>query len=423
MRLHFLLADASETLRRRRFHLLVPWLVFVLGGILTAYLLPERYEAFSTVIVQRDASPGGADRLGLFREIVQSRSVLAAAADSLHGGRTAASRPPGQEDVALLMTAVTTEQLGPDALRITAVHADPGEARRIAEVVTGIAIAVSAQADRRQLDEAVHFYEKKLAEYEQTQRRNETTPGVTQPGGSAMALRGALSRASGDLQEAEAVSARIDQALVLLRTASETLDDRATLGRLAAMDNRSAGRLAEQIRAASARYTNLLTRYRPLHPEVQSARRQLLGLLDKAGLELESERSQAQTRMAEIQRRQRQLREQLAAAPSEPSAEAAQPTPSGVSRDIIPDLRRQLEQARVARDLRTQAGSRLTVLDRPQTADSPASPDRPLIIGLAAILGLLAGLAAVMAAESLDTTIRRPRDLETFGKPVIATLP
>jgi uncharacterized protein involved in exopolysaccharide biosynthesis len=77
----------------------------------------------------------------------------------------------------------------------------------------------------------------------------------------------------------------------------------------------------------------------------------------------------------------------------------------------------------MARDLREQAGSRFSILDRPQQPSSPISPDRPLIIGLGAVLGFLIGVVSVVATESLDPTIRRAGDLEVFGKPVIATLP
>jgi polysaccharide biosynthesis transport protein len=429
MRLHFLLLDVSETIRRRRLPLLLPWVSVLLAGILTAYLLPEKYESFSTVIVQREAAPGHpegngtTDYLSLFTEIVHSRSTLEAVADSLLEAVPPASRQSLQKEVGVLQGSVTTEQRGPDACRIIVTDDDPEMARRVAALVTAVALQTSGQADRRQLDEAVQFYERKLAEYEHSSAAGGSTgPGVS-AGGDIPALRSSLWRTSTELQETESSFGMVERSLAMIRAAIGSLDEPATISRLASIDSRAAGPLAGNIRTLAARYASLLTRYRALHPEVQGVRRQLLGMLDKVSMSLETERSQLQPRIAELQRKQRQLRERALTAAAQPGVTPAQPPGTEVSRDLLADLRRQLERARVDRDLRVQAGNRFSVLDKPQTPPSPASPDRPFIIGLATLLGFLTGLACVMAAESLDATIRRPGDLEVFRKPVIAILP
>jgi uncharacterized protein involved in exopolysaccharide biosynthesis len=163
MKLQFVLLDLSDTLRRRRLYLLVPFAAVCVLGILAAYLLPEKYESFSTVIVQRNGSvlppegQGAADPLGLFREIVRSRYTLEAVAESLRAAAPSASRPSLEEQTALLGSAITAEQRGTDACRITARHDNPETARRIAEVVTAVALNASGQGNRRQLDETVHL--------------------------------------------------------------------------------------------------------------------------------------------------------------------------------------------------------------------------------------------------------------------------
>jgi succinoglycan biosynthesis transport protein ExoP len=431
MKLQFVLLDLSDTLRRRRLYLLVPFAAVCVLGILAAYLLPEKYESFSTVIVQRNGSvlppegQGAADPLGLFREIVRSRYTLEAVAESLRAAAPSASRPSLEEQTALLGSAITAEQRGTDACRITARHDNPETARRIAEVVTAVALNASGQGNRRQLDETVHLYEEKLARYEK-ETAGRTSSASAGEGGTpadAAALRGALGRTGTELQEAEAAGSAAERSLTVIRTSIASLDDPATISRLSSLDSRAGGAFAGSLRTLALRYADLLRRYRPLHPEVQSVRRQLVALLDKTAAALETERDAAQSRVSELRGRQHQLHARIAAI--EAGTEGlAQKTPAPeASSETIADLRRQLEQARTARDLNVRAGSRIAILDRPQRPSSPVSPDRPFIIGLAAIAGLCIGIIALVVAELLDTTIRRAGDLEVFGKPVIATLP
>jgi uncharacterized protein involved in exopolysaccharide biosynthesis len=431
MRLKFALLDVSDTLRRRRRYLLLPFGGVFLLGIFVAYLLPEKYASFSTVIVQHNGSilpPEGSaavDPLSLFREIVRSRYTLEAVAESLVAATPAASRPSLEEETVLLGNSITAEQRGADACRITAVHEDPETARKIAEIVTAVALRASGQSDRQQLDGAVRLAEEKLAHYEKSMAGRDPSPlssGTSVPPDGA-ALRGALGRAVKEGQEAEAAVAAAERSLVLVRSSITSLDDPGTISRLASLENHAGAAFAGNIRTLATRYAELLTRYRPLHPEVQNVRRQLLGLLDRSAASLEAERDQAQTRTAELRVRQRQLRERIASldSPGEGAAPVI-PAPETAPGNMA-DLRHQLEQARSERDLNRQSGSRITILDRPQRPTSPVSPDRPFIICLAAAAGILIGIVTLVGAELLDTTIRRPGDLEVFGKPVIATLP
>jgi uncharacterized protein involved in exopolysaccharide biosynthesis len=432
MKLQFLLLDISDTFRRRRLYFLLPFVGVSLLGILAAYLIPEEFESFSTVMVRRDAAPvrpdagAGADQLSLFTEIVHSRATLEAVVDTLMGETVAPGHPPVEEQVAGLGAMIRTEQRGSDACRITVEHPDPATARRIAEVVTEVSLRTSRQADRLQLDEAVKFFEQRLAEYGRSPDAREfsaTSTGEVPAVPEESSLRAALGRAETDLNETDKSLALKERNVTIVASAMESLDEPATISRLSSLENRVAGAYAGEVRTQAVRYGELLTRYRPRHPEVQSARRQLLGLLQRTVETLKSEREQLQTRAVELRDRTRTLRYRIGLLAARTDTSHQQVRRANVSPDIVADLRHQLEQVRLTRDLHERAGSRFSVLDRPQRSSSPVRPDRPFIIGLGALLGFLLGLAGLMAAESLDPTIRRPRDLDVFGKPVIATLP
>jgi polysaccharide biosynthesis transport protein len=415
--------DVRDTLRRRLLYLLVPLGTVLLLSILAAYLLPERFASFSTVIVQRESAPAdaqasGADPLGLFMEIVRSHATLEAAADTL----LASSRGGDREaQVALLARSIVTEERGTDACRITASAGDPETAQRMADAVTGAAIRISLQTDLRRLNEAVRFYEQKLSEYHSAPAGTEP-PAAGRTAAPGAVDRAALARTAGELQAAQVSLGATERSLAALRSSVESLDDPATLSRLAALDTRTAGPFVANIRSLATRYADLLTRYRPLHPEVQSVRRQLAGLIAKTVSGLEADRDALRVQIADLGMRERQLRFRAAAAESV-TENPVRVSEAGVPRDVVAGLQHELEQARVARDLRERSGNRVSVLDRPQRPSAPVSPDRPLIIMIGGLTGLLLGVAALAVAESLDATIRRAGDLEIFGKPVIATLP
>ena len=60
----------------------------------------------------------------------------------------------------------------------------------------------------------------------------------------------------------------------------------------------------------------------------------------------------------------------------------------------------------------------------PYLADSPAFPNRPLIILIGIFMGVTFGLGIGILAEALDDSIRNTRDIRTIiGAPPIAAIP
>lgn len=85
---------------------------------------------------------------------------------------------------------------------------------------------------------------------------------------------------------------------------------------------------------------------------------------------------------------------------------------------------RELE-ARLSQSLEAdRRGERLTVIEPPLPAEQPISPDRPLLLAVAAFGALLAGIGAIVIAESADTTLRDRAALEAVTHaPLLGLVP
>ncbi len=89
------------------------------------------------------------------------------------------------------------------------------------------------------------------------------------------------------------------------------------------------------------------------------------------------------------------------------------------------DLKAREMEARLSQNMESdRRGERLTIIEPPLPAEQPASPDRPLLISLGAILALGAGFLAIVIAEAMDGTLRDRAAIEQVsGLTVLGFIP
>jgi uncharacterized protein involved in exopolysaccharide biosynthesis len=76
-----------------------------------------------------------------------------------------------------------------------------------------------------------------------------------------------------------------------------------------------------------------------------------------------------------------------------------------------------------ARMASEQRAERLSLVEPANLPDHPFSPNRLLLIGAAAVVGLGLGLLLALGLELVNHPIRSPRQLEQLGLPVIGIVP
>ena len=97
-----------------------------------------------------------------------------------------------------------------------------------------------------------------------------------------------------------------------------------------------------------------------------------------------------------------------------------------VSKATYENLRGKLADAEIGKNLEIdRKGERFTLIEPPLVPEEPASPNRPLVIILGAVLSVLLAIGVAALLESLDGTVRGRRDLVSLvaGVPPLAIIP
>ncbi|GAA4000703.1 lipopolysaccharide biosynthesis protein [Sphingomonas humi] len=87
---------------------------------------------------------------------------------------------------------------------------------------------------------------------------------------------------------------------------------------------------------------------------------------------------------------------------------------------VADDLLSAQNSARLANEQRAE---RLSLVEPPNLPDTPHSPNRPLLIGAGAGVGLVLGLLLAFAVEFLRRPLRSPSQIEGLGLPVLGVVP
>jgi capsular polysaccharide biosynthesis protein len=97
----------------------------------------------------------------------------------------------------------------------------------------------------------------------------------------------------------------------------------------------------------------------------------------------------------------------------------------GTLQNLYASLLAKREDSKMAADLeRRQVGEQFRVLDPARVPEVPVSPNRPMIIGFGAMLGLVLGAGLAGLLEFRDASLRNESEVLTvLAVPVLATIP
>jgi polysaccharide chain length determinant protein (PEP-CTERM system associated) len=456
--------------RFRWWGLTAAWLVGIAGG-LAIYAMPDRYESSARVFVDtqsvlRPLMSG----LAVQPNINQQIAILS---------RTLISRPnveklitmadldltvqtPSQREalIGTLSSGLQIRGTGRDNL-FTLAYQDrsPERAQRIVQALVSLFVESGLVGKRQDSDAARRFIEEQIVSYEQKLTEAENRLKEFRLRNMALLGDGARDYVS---QIAE-LSARLSQAQLELREAENSRDslERQLVGEdpvlLPQQPNPSAVAIPDfdgRIDAVRKSLDALLQRYTDEHPDVLGARRVLAQLEEQKKQEIERMRSagpaqfgainanpvfqqmrltlaESHARVASLRGRVDELASRLsslrASAELLPRLEAEQ---AQLNRDYAVHKRNyealvsRRESAAMSVQMNAQSGiADFRLIDPPSLPGKPAAPNRTLLMPLAGLAGLVAGLAVAFLLAQLRPAFVELRTLrEVTGLPVLGAV-
>jgi uncharacterized protein involved in exopolysaccharide biosynthesis len=180
---------------------------------------------------------------------------------------------------------------------------------------------------------------------------------------------------------------------------------------------------ATELRTLLTQYDDITTRYTSKYPEVVKTESQILELLKRVRVAVQSELGSLASRMLDLQRTRTQIIDEIMHSSVAQRLDQDKESNYALYRQLYNDMKVKLEQARTAKELGKKAEDAFIIIDPARVPAKPTKPNRLLIILGGLGLGTLLGVLSAGLAELLDTTVRTPSAIEIYQKPIIALLP
>ena len=431
------LHEILSLVQRRKKLLIIPCIIVTLISVGGAIFLPSRYESYTTLLVQREevlnpfmsieAAMHGADedKLRTFNEIIYSRLTIKALLDSLNESPAVRTLEDDQDLIVLTQGKIRTERRGSDAYRITFTDTDPAIAQRAAASLADLFIETLRQIENQKNEFAVAFYDKKLNEirqkFEEIQKKVvsdlqahaqntpvENTVRYTQ-----------MIETERRLGELDTRILSYEQQLSILRSNPDLLHAEGGKKLLYELQDASVP-FAANLRELLSKHADYSRKYTPKYPEMLKLESDIADLLQHMRLAIESELPRLHASRLELDKLLSKIVGELKQ--STVDQRVSGDTEYDIYKKLYDELTVKLEQAQAARDLGMKGAAHFLIIDPAMRPDRPSKPNRPLIVAGGFASGVLLGLLCMVLAELMDTTIRSPKDIEIYQKPVIALL-
>ena len=441
----FKIREITGVFRRRWIYLLASFVLVGGGCIIGAYNLTRKYESSTTILVKLDetlrpmagyeVTMAFDEQLRNFSEILESRSVILALADSLGILQRVTTDADLQKMMEEIRGNISAQRLGSDSFRITYTDTDPARAKRGAEVATSLYIQTKIAFENRQNAQTVQFYEQKVAEYRQEfettvrsvvsslQQRVQDMPVESQ------ALYGQVQETEKSMTAADNQIASYRSKQRVLSTLPEAMqaspeDFRREDGKSQLFElERSDLPYAPDLKALVLQYDQLTRRYRGKYPDVEKTEAQIIDLLKKMRVATDAEIARLEGQRTTLERQRSKTIEDLKKTSSAQKEGQDKESAYDIKKKLYDDMRSKLEEARLAQEVGSRGANQFIVLDPAVFPTVPTKPNRSMIIGAGFGFGLLLGIILSVVAELLDTRVRSPLDVEMYQKPIIAFLP
>lgn len=426
---------------QKRLIILVPFVLTLVAGVVAAFVLPTMYRSTATLLVQSQDLPtsvveapvtGGIEqRIARIREQVLSRGDLITIIEQNDLYPAERQSMPMSKIIERMRHATTVGAMSGDigqqsgsqnntiAIAMTFDYPDPVKAQAVLRGFVTKFLSMDTENVEDQATLSVRFLEDQANKLQgQIAQLEGQLTGLKARNGAALASSGAPS-----FIDTGGFSAQI--------TALQN-ENRQLIAQ-----SRRPGERNVPLAQAEAALAAAQAQYSDSHPDVIRAREQL-EMVRRTTPPAADDRRTIQEQIAAnnsaIQSLMAQRDASLARISTAMAGQARAPAIMEQAMQLenrASTLRAQYQQVsenllkaqNSARMASEQRAERLSLVEPASLPDRPASPNRPLLIAAAALVGLGLGFALALVLELALKPIRSPRQLEQLGLPVIGVVP
>lgn len=428
----------ADLLWRGRLFVVSAALVGMILGALAAWLQVPEYQAAAMIQIEpptptfltvTDALVGGGgywqntDFYNTQFRILRSKSMGEQAVARLK----LEERPPFKDNPergALFMSYVAIAPIPESRLVLIQVsHTDPKEAALWADTLADVYIEESLT---RRVDAARHAYEwlqERLAATQTSMREAQDrllktyqSQDLFVPEGSVSAVSTSITKLNEDYIEAQsrriALEAALKQVAEMRRRGQslDTVPQVATDGLITDLNG--------QLATLGLEMTRLKEKFKEAHPEVQRVQAQM----DQVRKAKDARAAQIvgglQAEFAQLEKREGELRAAIEVQKGQAASQSRKVTEldavkkeSESAKSLYEVLLQKLNETDIAASIRT---NNVTLVERASVPASPVRPNKRNIAGAGLALGLLLGVALVLARDYLDNTVKNPEEMERY---------
>lgn len=436
----FTIDEITAVLRRRKKVLLIPFIIISLACITCAFVLPKKYESYTTILVQRDqvlnplisytmaVETASDDRLRDLNEIIFSSPTIEALMDSLGLQYSVKTGNDKDKLIKAIMKNIKTELRGSDSYTIHYYDPSPKKAQMAAKVLSELFIKTRLTVNNKRNELAVAFFENKLDElrnkFEQSQQQfiSVIKQQMDQMPVGDRVVYSNIDEVNGQIGNLESKSKDYQKALSILQNYFGNNNQPGSIKILYDLPLLNIP-FAEDLKSLLNKYDDLSQKYTTMFPDIQSLISQISGIAIRIRHAIESELSNLQTQILKNESERNQAISTIKSATVSQNENQDVKSTYDIYQKLYDDMKIKLEQARTTRDLGEKGADQFVVIDPPQLPTSPAKPNKLLLIGGGIFLGLFIGFISAGLTELFDTRIRTDKDIENYDKPIIAFLP
>jgi len=402
--------------------------------------LPRMYESSIRILIQRSdvvnplASLANAitqtndDPLQSFDEIIFSQRTFEQVMDSLGLSQEIHSEVERRGMMVNIRNSITTKMQERESFSITFQNKDPYKAQRGAYVLANIFISTITNTNIKRNKATVEFYNNKLEEFRlkmeenQKQLMEQMKNNHSRNPGENSILYSRIEQMEQKIQEIQNRVKEYHQTMTALSSFPSALNT-ASGKQLLFEIQRSDVPYAADLKPLLSSYDNVTTRYTAQHPEVLKIENQILTVLDRMSVAIQSEISKKNNEIEEMRRGKASFVEELLRSSVVQQSDHDVESNYLIYQKLYNEMKVKLEEAEISKALDSNVEDQYIVMDPPLLPLFPSKPSKSLIVGGGFVLGILMGILSAIVAEMLDTTIRSVKAVEVYGKPVIGFLP